>query len=196
MTINSSEIWDAEAERFDDDPDHGLRDKGVRKAWIELLSEELGQAPLRVADLGCGTGSLSLLLSELGHAVTGLDFSPRMLALAQDKCGPKVAFIEGNAVNPNLKLRHFDAIVCRHVLWALPNQTEVLSRWAGLLGTSGIVVMIEGRWHTGAGLSAAELREVLPRELRYEGARSLSGNEALWGSAVTDERYVLRARRV
>lgn len=41
--------------------------------------------PRRVADLGCGTGSLSLALAEEGVEVTGIDLSPEMLAIARQK---------------------------------------------------------------------------------------------------------------
>ena len=33
-----SELWDAEAATFDDEPDHGLRDPATRAAWLELLT--------------------------------------------------------------------------------------------------------------------------------------------------------------
>lgn len=38
-----------------------------------------------VADLGCGTGSLSLKLAEKGFNVTGVDLSADMLTVARDK---------------------------------------------------------------------------------------------------------------
>ena len=43
--------------------------------------------PVRsVAELGCGTGSLTKLLAERGYAVTAVDLSPDMLAAAEQKC--------------------------------------------------------------------------------------------------------------
>ena len=39
-----------------------------------------------MAELGCGTGSLTLLLAQRGYAVTAVDLSPDMLALAEQKC--------------------------------------------------------------------------------------------------------------
>ena len=31
------ELWDAEAESFDEEPDHGLADPACRAAWRDLL---------------------------------------------------------------------------------------------------------------------------------------------------------------
>ena len=36
-------------------------------------------------DLGCGTGSLAVLLAEAGHRVRGVDSSPAMVELARRK---------------------------------------------------------------------------------------------------------------
>src|SRR5436190_1398307 len=38
---SAQEFWDAEAETFDDDPDHGLRDPRTRAAWLDLLAGRL-----------------------------------------------------------------------------------------------------------------------------------------------------------
>ena len=46
-------------------------------------------APLRqlpVLDLGCGTGRLAFHFLEAGFSFVGLDLSPSMLALAEDRC--------------------------------------------------------------------------------------------------------------
>ena len=85
VTVTTAEFWDAEAESFDEQPDHGLRDPVVRSAWAELLLPLLPPSPARVADLGCGTGSLSLLMAEAGHHVSGLDISSAMVAAARDR---------------------------------------------------------------------------------------------------------------
>jgi ubiquinone/menaquinone biosynthesis C-methylase UbiE len=78
-------VWDSFATRFDDAPDHGLTDPTIRDAWRALLQDVAGPAPSDILDAGCGTGSVSLLLAELGHDVTGIDFAPRMLAVAEEK---------------------------------------------------------------------------------------------------------------
>ncbi|MEU3532965.1 methyltransferase domain-containing protein [Streptomyces murinus] len=56
--------WDARAAGFDEEPDHGLRDPAVRAAWAARLRSWLPRRPADVLDLGCGTGSLSLLAAQ------------------------------------------------------------------------------------------------------------------------------------
>ena len=102
MTSRDSELWDAEAEAFDDEPDHGLRDPLVRDAWRALLRSVLPPAPARVADLGCGTGTLAVLLAEEGHAVDGVDFSAEMVRRARAKVAgfPLTGVTVGDAADP------------------------------------------------------------------------------------------------
>ncbi len=79
--------WDEQAATFDEKPDHGLRDPGVQVAWGRLLLPRLPAAPALIADLGCGTGSLTALLAPAGHRVVGLDSAPRMVRAARaDRC--------------------------------------------------------------------------------------------------------------
>jgi SAM-dependent methyltransferase len=65
-------------------------------------STSTGQAHKTVLDVCCGTGQLALHFLEWGYAVTGLDFSPAMLAYAQEKTRPyietgRARFVEGDA---------------------------------------------------------------------------------------------------
>jgi methylase of polypeptide subunit release factors len=59
--------WDEQAASFDQEPDHGLLDPTVRAAWIAVLTDVLPPAPARILDLGCGTGTLAVLLAEAGY---------------------------------------------------------------------------------------------------------------------------------
>src|SRR5204863_5158235 len=117
------QLWDEAAADFDKEADHGLRDPTVRRAWSDLITRLLPEAPARVADLGCGTGSLSVLLAEQGYVVTAVDLSPKMIAIAQNKAAiaaVEVDFRLGDVTDPDLPFRSFDAVLSRHVLWALP----------------------------------------------------------------------------
>lgn len=97
--------WDAQADRFDDEPDHGLTDEGVRQAWVRLLTDVLPAPPARILDLGSGTGALSVLLATLGHEFTDVDLAPRMVDRVQRKAhqaGVQVRFLVGDASKPDV----------------------------------------------------------------------------------------------
>ena len=196
MSERWSEPWDREAETFDEAADHGLRDPEVRRAWRELLLPLVGPAG-RVADLGCGTGSLSLLLTAAGHRVTGLDFSAEMIRRAEAKAesvSPRPDFLVADAADPPLPAGEFDVVLSRHVLWAMPDPAVALGRWVRLLGPGGRLVLIEGRWETGAGLDAAECSRLV-REHRQDLELQRLDDPAYWGGPITDDRYVITSLR-
>lgn len=196
MTSEVRDFWDQHAATFDQEPDHGLLDPDVRAAWAAVLLPLLPASPASVADLGCGTGSLSVLLAQAGHEVRGTDLSPRMVTAAQAKAsaaGVPAVFVEGDASEPPYAPGSCDVALARHVLWALPDPAAALKRWAGLLSPGGLLVLVEGRWSTGAGLTAAECR-ALVLEVRREAVVTRLDDPALWGRSIDDERYLLVSR--
>lgn len=189
--------WDERAATFDDEPDHGLRDPSVRDAWARRLRSWLPGAPCDVLDLGCGTGSLSLLAAEQGHRVTGVDLSPAMVELARAKlAGRDAVFLVGDAGAPPVDRRRFDVVLVRHVLWTLPDQGGALRRWQGVLRPGGRLVLVEGVWGTvtPVGVTAGRLRELLGPVAGSVRVERLSQDAALWGRTVDDERYAVVAQ--
>ncbi|WP_241741054.1 class I SAM-dependent methyltransferase [Streptomyces sp. L2] len=197
MVAHRTEVdWDAAADTFDDEPDHGLRDPGVRAAWAARLRTWLPDRPADVLDLGCGTGSLSLLASEQGHRVTGVDRSPAMVDRARAKlAGRDAVVLPGDAEAPPVGEQRFDVVLVRHLLRALPDPTRVLRHWRDLLRPGGRLVLVEGVWGTlgPAGIPADLLTGLLAPLARQVRLDPLSGDEALWGKTVHDERYAVVA---
>jgi ubiquinone/menaquinone biosynthesis C-methylase UbiE len=189
--------WDSQAGTFDHQPDHGLLDPQVRQAWRRLLLAELPPAPAAIADLGCGTGTLSVLLAAEGYAVTGLDFAPQMIRAARAKARAadvSARFELSNAAAPTLPAGSFDVVLARHVLWAMPDIGAALAAWLRLLLPGGALLLIEGRWSTGVGLTAREAGRAVLRQ-RSDATITVLDDAALWGAPVTDERYLLISRR-
>ncbi|MGW7364863.1 methyltransferase domain-containing protein [Streptomyces sp. NPDC054841] len=185
--------WDAAADTFDNEPDHGLLDPAVRAAWAARMTDWLPGEPSDVLDLGCGTGSLALLAAEHGHRVTAVDLAPRMAAAARRKlAGTSAEVLVGPADRPPVGERRFDVVLVRHVLWALPDPEAALGRWAALLRPGGRLVLVEGVWGE-TGLPAQRLTTALAPLTDHVRLERLSQDPALWGRAVDDERYALVA---
>jgi SAM-dependent methyltransferase len=195
--MDPARYWDAHAESFDDQPDHGLRDPAVAAAWSRLLEPLLPPAPADVADLGSGTGSLAVLLAAAGHRVQGLDVSPRMVSVARAKAAAAdvdITFRIGDAARPPWRRGTFDAVLVRHVLWAMPDADAALRAWIDLLAPGGRLLLVEGHWHTGAGLTAAATTALVLRHRRHADVTVLA-DPALWGGPIADERYLLHSLR-
>ena len=56
-----------------------------RAAYFDrIIAPHIGEQKL-LLDLACGTGSLSIELSQLGYDIIAADASPQMLSIAQQK---------------------------------------------------------------------------------------------------------------
>ena len=65
--------------------------------WVRYLGRLFAKhniTPEGILDIGCGTGNVTIPLAEMGYNLTGLDMSPEMLAVAEEKARSK-----GLAVN-------------------------------------------------------------------------------------------------
>lgn len=201
--------WTAAATSFDSEPDHGLTDPVVRAAWSARLREWLPDAGAEVLDVGCGTGSLALVLAEQGHPVTGVDLSEGMVEQARRKltlAGHDAPVLVGDAADPPVGARRFDVVLARHLLWTLARPQAALRRWVGLLRPGGHLVLIEGHWNTPAGKRAvvepgmpwsdgvpASVLTAAVQPLVTRTHVEILTDPRLWGRPIEDERYALLA---
>jgi SAM-dependent methyltransferase len=90
----------------------------------------------RALDVGCGRGAALLPLVQAGAVVTGIDLSPRMVALAQE-VAPSADVRVGDAMQPDLPAESFDVVVSSLVLFFLPDPAAALLAWRELLVDDG-----------------------------------------------------------
>jgi len=98
--------------------------------------------PLRILDLGCGTGEITRRLADLypQAQVTGIDILEGNLALARrDNAGyeDRVHYEVGDAFALRLPDAHFDLVVCRHMSQAVPHFDQVLDEIGRVLKPRG-----------------------------------------------------------
>jgi ubiquinone/menaquinone biosynthesis C-methylase UbiE len=157
--------WDAEAAAYDTAPRHGILHDDEWMAWRRLVAAVLGDPkhsdvrPLRVLDVGTGTGLLALIAAELGHEVTGVDMSDTMLSEARRKgavAGLSIDWRVADAESLPADIGGFDAIVCRHLVWTLPHPDRALASWRTAARPGGLVAIVDG-WYASRPLPVALL---------------------------------------
>lgn len=106
--------------------------------FLELANETPGA---RIADLGCGTGRITLRLAEAGHIVTGFDPARASLDTARAKPGAKrVTWVEGKS--DALPTAAFDLVLMTsHVAQFLTGDEE----WASALADLNRALVPGGR---------------------------------------------------
>ena len=68
-----------------------------------------------------------------------------------------------------------------------------VARWVRALRPGGRLVLVEGDWSTGAGLTAPRCAEIVSRSCTQVEVRHLP-DPALWGREISDVRYLVLAR--
>jgi SAM-dependent methyltransferase len=129
----------------------GWSDAGIIDAYVRHFGPitdfvgrkmiEAGIAPgEKVLDLCCGQGTLTAKLAATGADVTGLDFSPDMLALARE-AAPGVRIMEGDATAMPFEDGAFDKVLCNFGMMHIADQPQALSEIRRVLRPGGSFAM-------------------------------------------------------
>ncbi|GAB3087401.1 class I SAM-dependent methyltransferase [Nocardioides zeae] len=152
------EYWTGRAAAYHRRQVEGERAALDRDLWTRVWRGALGPRPLRVLDVGTGSGYVAHVLAELGHDVVGLDSADGMLAEARRDADerrrddrPAARFVRGDAVRPGDtdEIGHtpFDAVTSRWLLWTLRDPVDAVRAWSALVRPGGTIACVDANWY-------------------------------------------------
>lgn len=167
--------------------DYGwLRMRAGRSQFAQMLDEAIPPRA-RIAEIGCGTGQMSLYLARPDRLVIGADLTRASLLLAADAARrfgiEGVHFIETDLTQPGLRPGSFDVVYCSGVLHHTPDPRRSFAPLMRLARPGGMIVL---------GLYNAFAR--IPLRLR-RGVARLTGYRWIPGDPVLGDRAAEPERR-
>jgi ubiquinone/menaquinone biosynthesis C-methylase UbiE len=141
LTARVSAAYTAMADRWDT----------AGAAWNQPVAERLVELtgiapPMRVLDVGCGAGAVSLRAARAvrpGGHITGIDLAAPMLARARDEAAAagldNATFEQADAMAPPFGPGRFDAVLGSFVVYLLPDAAGAVARWLTLLRPGGVL---------------------------------------------------------
>jgi ubiquinone/menaquinone biosynthesis C-methylase UbiE/DNA-binding transcriptional ArsR family regulator len=124
----------------------------VRKSYFDdrvtsLAIEKLLPRHLTLADIGCGTGSLTFELARFARKVIGVDLSKEMLRRAKSAAGERglqnVDFRLGDACELPLESRSVDAAFSVMVLHFLPEPERAVAELCRITRPGGPIIVVD-----------------------------------------------------
>jgi ubiquinone/menaquinone biosynthesis C-methylase UbiE len=124
----------------------------IRKSYFDdrvtsLAIEKLLPPDLTLADIGCGTGSLTFELARFARKVIGVDLSQEMLRRARTGAKERelrnVEFRQGDALKLPLDTHSVDAAFCVMVLHFLPDPERTIAGLCRITRPGGSVILVD-----------------------------------------------------
>ncbi len=122
---------------------NGLLSLGLDRVWRRAAARAAGVAAgARVLDLGCGTGEMGETVADRAR-VTGVDVSPRMLAVARGRLDGRVCLVQGSAFRLPFRDDAFDGAVSGFVLRNLDDLPAAFGELARVLRPGARAALVD-----------------------------------------------------
>ncbi|MGN7410265.1 class I SAM-dependent methyltransferase [Sporosarcina sp. SAFN-010] len=100
---------------------------GYKKILNTIFNEVMQEENSKVLDIGFGTGVLTSKLYENGHQIDGVDFSSKMISIAQSKM-PNANLYEWDisvGLPPEIFENNYDSIISTYTLHHLTDEEKI-----------------------------------------------------------------------
>jgi len=127
----------------------------IETMTTQMLATAGVSAGMRVLDLGCGAGDVSMLAGKLvgpTGGVVGIDRDPGVLAVASQRAAESgvanISFVN-STIETYVDSQPFDALVGRFVLLYQASPVSTLARASGFVRPGGVILCMETDMSTG-----------------------------------------------
>ena len=138
--IDAKQFWDGAAEKYAKSPIEDM------EGYTHTLDRTRSYLTLNdhVLEIGCGTGSTSLILAKGVNQITASDISPNMIHIGRAKANEQkisnVKFIVADVFNKDIENKTYDAVMAFNLLHLLEDLAADISRVHGLLKPDGLFI--------------------------------------------------------
>lgn len=121
----------------------------IAQRWKQEIGKYLPEGNLKILDVGCGAGFFTILLSKMGHEVTGTDLTPDMIRYArelaeEEKTECEFLIMDGESLEfPD---ETFDVVISRNLTWTLPDTARAYKEWMRVLKKGGILLNFDANY--------------------------------------------------
>ncbi|WP_175991275.1 class I SAM-dependent methyltransferase [Bacillus sp. Marseille-Q1617] len=134
---NAKSRWDINADNWHSRSAE-MWSTGSRKAIIPFFLKNVNEGK-KVGDLGCGDGYGSYLLHQNGFKVTGMDFSEKMVEIANQLEKEHLQFVQGDLVRPPFKDNAFDAVMAINSIEWTESPLQALNELERVTAKNGFI---------------------------------------------------------
>lgn len=131
--------------RFDQQAaDYDVSNEGehARSLYQPLLEKLERLSYESVLDVGCGTGEILSKVTPQGNlTLAGIDLSPNMISIAQQKLGERADLRIGDAENLPWPDKSFDVVICLDSFHHYPNPRKALAEVRRVLRPDGQFIL-------------------------------------------------------
>ena len=135
--------WSQRAEAFAQQRIREFSDEKSER-WMDEFKRYIpGDRPLKVLDIGTGTGYFAFLFASMGHDAVGIDLTEDMIKGAMKTAGIlnlRAQFLMMDAEKPDFHAESFDVLVTRNLTWTLPHLDHAYNEWFRILKRGGVLI--------------------------------------------------------
>lgn len=146
--MHNNGIWDFWADRYEKLWVQKYSLSPTRRRIVNKLKKIITDYSIkyRILDSGCGTGQLLRDIqgefTGFNIELTGIDFSSEMIAEAGRK-SENINYTICNIEEFTMNEKSYDIIVCSHSFPYYKDKEEVISKFSGLLGNGGCLILAQ-----------------------------------------------------